>query len=79
LTPVQTDWDVDRFADSAKASRNLSNSTQQRQKLAKYFAAPSFGHLTEPTTLVDKHGRILTWYLPEILTADRVVRFSRIY
>ncbi|KAG1764090.1 hypothetical protein EV702DRAFT_1051462 [Suillus placidus] len=57
---------------SAKASRNPSNGMQQRQKLAKYFTTPSFGHITEPTTLVDKHGRILTWYLPEILMADRV-------
>ncbi|KAG2131916.1 hypothetical protein BD769DRAFT_1666385 [Suillus cothurnatus] len=71
FTPVQTDWDVDRFADSAKAS-HPSNAMQQRQKLAKYFVTPSFGRITEPTTLVDKHGRILTWYLPEILMADRV-------
>ncbi|KAG1864359.1 hypothetical protein F4604DRAFT_1928801 [Suillus subluteus] len=72
VNSLQTDWDVDQFADSAKVSRKPSNAMQQRQKLAKYFTAPSFGRIMEPTTLVDKHRRILTWYLSEILMPDRV-------
>jgi hypothetical protein len=75
LTPVQADWDVERFADRAKVSPNpLNADSQQREKLAKYFNMPSFGHISEPTTFVDKHGRILAWYLPEILVPDRMVR-----
>lgn len=74
LTPVRADWDVHRFADRAKVAPNpLNADSQQREKLAKYFKTPSFGHITEPTTFVDKHGRILAWYLPEILVPDRMV------
>ncbi|KAG2109049.1 uncharacterized protein F5147DRAFT_652614 [Suillus discolor] len=53
---------------------NIDEKLLQRakKKLAKYFKASSFGHITEPTTLVDKHGRILAWYLPKILMPDRM-------
>jgi hypothetical protein len=74
LISVRADWDVHRFADSAKVSpKPLNSNSQQREKLAKYFKTPSFGHILEPTTFVDKHGRILAWYLPEILVPDRMV------
>ncbi|KAG1776138.1 hypothetical protein EV702DRAFT_1046308 [Suillus placidus] len=68
LSRAAVDWDVERFADHAKVSPNpLNADSQQREKLAKYFNIPSFGHISELTTFVDKHGRILGWYLPEIL------------
>jgi hypothetical protein len=74
LNTVRADWDVHRFADKAKVSPNPLNSDgQQREKLAKYFQTPSFGHISEPTTFIDMHGRILAWHLPEILVPDRTV------
>ncbi|KAG1841840.1 hypothetical protein F4604DRAFT_1939205 [Suillus subluteus] len=73
VNSLQADWDVERFADHAKVSPNpLNADSQQREKLAKYFNMPSFGHISEPTMFVDKHGRILAWYLPEILVPDRM-------
>ncbi|KAG1850366.1 hypothetical protein DFJ58DRAFT_842441 [Suillus subalutaceus] len=42
VNSLQADWDVDRYLDCAKVSPNpLNANTQQRQKLAKYFKAPS--------------------------------------
>ncbi|KAG2339935.1 hypothetical protein BDR05DRAFT_1002869 [Suillus weaverae] len=58
--------------DKAKVSPNLLNADgQQRETLAKYFKTP-FGHSSEPTMFIDKHGRILAWHLPEILVPDRM-------
>ncbi|KAG1828589.1 hypothetical protein DFJ58DRAFT_849011 [Suillus subalutaceus] len=49
----------------AKVSPNpLNSDSQQREKLAKYFKTPSFGHISELTTFIDMHGRILAWHLP---------------
>jgi hypothetical protein len=74
LISVHADWDVHCFADSTKVSPKLLNSnSQQREKLAKYFKTPSFGHILELTMFVDKHRRILAWYLPEILVPDQMV------
>ncbi|KAG2045402.1 hypothetical protein BDR06DRAFT_978235, partial [Suillus hirtellus] len=73
VNSLQADWDVHHFADQAKVSPNpLNSDCQQREKLAKYFKTPSFGHISEPTTFIDRHGRILAWHLPEILVADRM-------
>ncbi|KAG1883652.1 hypothetical protein F4604DRAFT_1677402 [Suillus subluteus] len=72
INSLQADWDVHHFADKAKVSPNpLNSDSQQREKLAKYFKTPSFGHISEPTTFIDMHGRILAWHLPEILVPDR--------
>ncbi|KAG1747474.1 hypothetical protein EDB19DRAFT_1905614 [Suillus lakei] len=71
VNPLRADLDADRFADSAKAS-HPSHADSQRHKLAKYFHCPSFGSISEPATFVDRHGRILAWYLPEIMVPDRM-------
>ncbi|KAG1734188.1 hypothetical protein EDD22DRAFT_852533 [Suillus occidentalis] len=60
VNSLQADWDVNCFADKAKASLNPLNSDgQQREKLAKYFKTPSFGHISELTTPIDMHRKIL--------------------
>ncbi|KAG2076590.1 hypothetical protein BDR04DRAFT_1114141 [Suillus decipiens] len=80
LISVQANWDVDQFADCAKVSPNLLNDDgQQQHKLAKYFKAPLFSHITEPTTFIDKHGKILAWYLPDILVPDQMVWLLQIW
>ncbi|KAG2108756.1 uncharacterized protein F5147DRAFT_652738 [Suillus discolor] len=76
VNPLRADLDVDRFADSAKAS-HPSHADSQRHKLAKYFHCPSFGSISEPATFVDRHGRILAWYLPEIMVPDRMDRVNQ--
>ncbi|KAG2078326.1 hypothetical protein BDR04DRAFT_1112556 [Suillus decipiens] len=73
VNSLQADWDVHHFPDKAKVSPNPLNSDgQQREKLAKYFKTPSFGHILEPTMFINMHRRILTWHLPEVLVPDRM-------
>src|SRR5882757_841282 len=47
--------------------------SKQHEKLRKYFFASPRGKISEPTTIVDNHGKILVWYLPNILSPERVV------
>ncbi|KAG2089642.1 hypothetical protein BD769DRAFT_1679874 [Suillus cothurnatus] len=68
---VWADLDVDWFADSTKASHPLQAGSQ-RHKLAKYFHCPLFGSISELAMCVDRHRRILAWYLPEIMVPDRM-------
>jgi hypothetical protein len=42
--------------------------------LAKYFKNPQLGDLDEPATILDRHGHIMVWYLPQIFSMYRVVR-----
>jgi hypothetical protein len=59
---VSVNWDYDRFSQSE---------TKQSDK---YFAKVEMGKITSPTTVVDVHGKILMWYLPDLLLSHRVVR-----
>lgn len=43
-------------------------------RLVKFFLQAKFGEITEPTTILDRHGRIITWALPEVLHPNRLVR-----
>lgn len=75
LLSVQTDWDVERLADRVKNTRPQSeNGTSvEDDRLAKYFENPRFGEFNEPATMLDRHGRIILWYLPLIFSRYRVV------
>ena len=59
---VHVKWDFDRFAQSERKCRS-----------GKFFAEIQLGRLTQPTTIVDIHGRILVWYLPGLLLPHLVV------
>jgi hypothetical protein len=62
-------WDVERYADMAKNGVE----SKQHEKLRKYFPVSPLGKISEPTTIVDNHGKILVWYLPDIVSPERVV------
>src|SRR6267154_5214802 len=64
-------WDVERYVDMA---RNGVESTQH-EKLHKYFLVSQLGKISQPTIIVDCHGKILVWYLPDIMSPQRVVSF----
>lgn len=38
-----------------------------------YFSNANFGKINVPAVLVDRHGHVMTWHLPGILTYARVV------
>lgn len=59
------EWDYERFADS---SDKMQSET--------YFKKVNMGNVTEPTTVVDVHGKIFMWYLPGLLLSHRVVCFT---
>ncbi|KAI6117650.1 hypothetical protein EDD16DRAFT_1519891 [Pisolithus croceorrhizus] len=42
----------------------------------KYFQYPQWGHISDPATVLDVHGRVMLWYLPGIIPPERVVKQS---
>jgi hypothetical protein len=75
LLSVQTNWDVERLADHVKNTRPQSENGSfiEAYRLAKYFENPQFGEFNEPATVLDRHGRIILWYLPLVFSRYRVV------
>ncbi|KAI6000232.1 hypothetical protein EDC04DRAFT_2908881 [Pisolithus marmoratus] len=64
-----TEWDIDRFAEPM---RNVADKT-------KYFPYPQWGHISDPATVLDVHGRVLVWYLPGIIPPARVEHLNEIH
>lgn len=56
---VQVDLDVERFATRNKTAANAANI--------------AVGLINKPAVLVDKHGKIFSWYLPGFLDAEAIV------
>jgi hypothetical protein len=71
---VRLDLDADRLADNVKNSveREDGRVAQSNIKLPKYFCLPNLGLITEPTTILDRFGRVLVWYLPGIMSGRMV-------
>ncbi|KAI6014688.1 hypothetical protein EDC04DRAFT_2903993 [Pisolithus marmoratus] len=64
-----TEWDIDRFSEPMK---NVTDKT-------KYFPYPQWGHISDPATVLDVHGRVLVWYLPGIMPPARVEHLNKIH
>ncbi|KAI6000442.1 hypothetical protein EDC04DRAFT_2908791 [Pisolithus marmoratus] len=45
----------------------------------KYFQHPQWGHISDPATVLDVHGRVMVWYLPGIIPPQRVEHLNRIH
>jgi hypothetical protein len=63
LLLVSVDWDYDRFAESSDKKRAGKT----------YFADPNIGKIRKPAIIVDRHGKIMMWYLPGLLLPRQVV------
>lgn len=72
-TTDKTNWDVERFADRVKNARVTGNPASEDVRVAKFFDIPNFGAISDPATFVDRHGRIMAWYLPGLLSPNLVV------
>jgi hypothetical protein len=46
-----------------------------RDKKRLKFPNPLLGKFSEPLTLVDSKGRIVLWYLPQLVCSEQMVRF----
>ncbi|KAI6096191.1 hypothetical protein F5141DRAFT_1221017 [Pisolithus sp. B1] len=53
--------DIDRFAEPRPHAADKT----------KYFQYPQWGHISDPATVLDVHGRVMLWYLPGIIPPDR--------
>jgi hypothetical protein len=64
-----------RFADRVKNTRPRPNGEPAIDdlNLEKFFTNPELGDLNEPATIVDIFGRIMVWYLPDILHPSLLV------
>jgi hypothetical protein len=68
-------WDAERYGASVKLPQPNREGlpTGEPERLKKFFSGADLGRISRPTTIVDMHGRILTIYLPDILSPSRVV------
>lgn len=75
LPSVTAKFDIDRLSDKVKNSRvgGGEAATASNGNLAKFFPPTALGVIEYPSTVVDEHGRIIVWYLPDILAPFRVV------
>ncbi|KAI6105117.1 hypothetical protein EV401DRAFT_2078571 [Pisolithus croceorrhizus] len=69
LNPYVTEWDIDRFAEPMPHAAEKT----------KYFQYPQWGHISDPATVLDVHGRVMVWYLPGIIPPQRVGHLNRIH
>lgn len=70
------DIDADRWAE--KAAKGLIKEDDETSMtmdgtLPKYYRQARLGLFETPMVVCDKHGRILLWYLPDILNEDHIV------
>lgn len=58
------DFDAERFA---SRNKNGKNDNERSQLLCE------LGSIKEPCVVVDKHGRIVLWYIPSFLDSHSLV------
>lgn len=68
-------FDIDRLAERVKNPRVKDDQANNLadEHLSKFFSLTSLGIIEDPTTVVDQHGRIILWFLPNIMAPFRVV------
>lgn len=64
-------FDIDRLADKVKSHR--VDQDPLNANLRKFFHPTSLGDIDDTCTVVDIHGRVILWFLPDILFPFRVV------
>lgn len=64
---VQTEWDASAYASA------ISKGTLSEVDMDIMFPSPTFGQCHRPATVVDSAGRIILWYLPEVLSSAHQV------
>lgn len=73
LVPIH--WDADRYAEHLSKRPTGQNPGEEERLDARFPPDPVIlGELlTDPAVLVDKHNRIMAWYLPHALSSHRQV------
>ncbi|KAH9984522.1 hypothetical protein BJV77DRAFT_1072007 [Russula vinacea] len=75
----KTEWDAVRFADKAKNTKVTKSGREAEadRSLRRHFHAAHFKDLMEPTTILDRHGKVIVWALPGILHPNRLEDYNK--
>jgi len=73
---VRVSFDIEYYSEHIKNSRVKHNDQVAKElgRLSKFYKPEKGGVHQEPMVVMDFHGRILLWYLPEVLSPARLVR-----
>ncbi|KAF7984919.1 hypothetical protein HWV62_9819, partial [Athelia sp. TMB] len=71
-------FDIERLADRVKNTRvkDGDNDDDSLDPLGKFFTPTGLGVIDMPATVLDQHGRIILWYLPDIVAPFRIAAFN---
>lgn len=64
-------WDIEEYLEK------VVKKGQDKKRVK--FPNPKIGRVSVPMTLVDSNGKIILWYLPELLPAQEKVSFKYVY
>jgi len=70
------EWNFNKFAQAVKGGSLRASHQSQQTRLENLFKMVKLGAVDKPATVVDRHGKIILWYLPNILQTNRVVGVS---
>src|SRR5882672_2884676 len=75
---VRVSFDVDQYSEHIRNSQVKHNDqvTKELECLNKFYMPENGREHKEPMVVVDCHGQILLWYLPEALSTERLVRVN---
>jgi hypothetical protein len=74
---VRVPWDIARYSQRLpKVQRGNGMQATIEGQWERYPPFHPKVHLSDPAIVVDMHGRIIAWYLPDVLTRERQVRPS---
>jgi len=68
---VAVEWDFNRFSQATKVG------VKWKENLEVFFQMARLGKVDKPATIVDRHGKLLVWYLPNIFFPGRTVCFPQ--
>jgi hypothetical protein len=70
---VKLPIDAANLAQRIKTRGIISDGDKDEDHLRKFFARVDIGKVKDPASITDSGGRIVTWHLPDIISAARVV------
>lgn len=72
---MTANFDIDRLGEKVNNARvaEVDSDEVKDDHLKKFFSPTELGVIEHPSTVVDEHGRVILWYLPDILAPFRAV------
>ncbi|KIM50128.1 hypothetical protein SCLCIDRAFT_12388 [Scleroderma citrinum Foug A] len=70
LNPLAVEWDFDRFCQSTKVG------VEWKENLPVFYQMDQLGKVNKPTTIVDRHGKLLVWHLLNIFCLGHMAKFN---